>query len=668
MLTAILKSTAAPRWALRFKPSHADVAAIAVQIRRKIQQLASSSDDGIRSLAQQIAEQNSSLRANQSNSGSPITRRTIKLASCDLQIVAVVSEAARRTLGFQMYDCQLAATWIVASGKLIEMHTGEGKTLVCGAAAAVAALSGSATHVATTNAYLASRDYQVMQPMFQFLGITSSQLPSQHAPSQHAPSQHAPSQHAPSQSRAAYQQQIVYGPGYQFGFDYLFDQLTRQRFQLGSLGAETLSSIHGLDLSQELVQTDNFETTIIDEADSVLIDEALTPLILSAGASDSPEPIPFRAAHRFVEQLLENSDYLIDRQRLVISLTPIGLEKSTAYRNNLDSTRLRRTWTSYVHHALRAKHLLHRNKDYVVTDAKVKVVDPLTGRIFEDRTWQAGLHQAIEVKEGVEVTQPRQSQVRITRQTFINKYGQLCGMSGTLLDTADELKQTYGVSVVSIPTHRPCRRTILPPRFFASWEAKSHAIAIDVKKRHDSGQPILIGTNSIQKSLLLAQVLDSAGLQPIVLNGLQDQSEAEIVAHAGQPGQITIATNMAGRGTDIKLGDQSPARGGLHVIGTEPNPCRRVDRQLIGRSARQGQIGSAQFFISADDDLITKRGPRVAQSIIRACRRTSEARSDFSPAIVDLQIQEERCQTESRRLMVNNERWLDQVRETVFGK
>lgn len=652
MLAAVSRSLSVPAWGLSFQSRRTDISAITAEINKRAEQLTACSDAEIRRMSERLIEHNGSPQAKAARNQTH-DRPTSKQASSDFQSVAIVCEAVRRSLGLSMYDCQLAAAWITASGKMIEMQTGEGKTLVCGAAAAVEVLSGSTAHVATTNAYLAGRDYAAMRPLFDFLGITCATLPQEHSP---------------KQTKAAYLQQIVYGPGYQFGFDYLFDQITRQKYDLGALGAETLCSIQGLDVNRDLVQTGRFETTIIDEADSVLIDEALTPLILSVGTDDKLDPLPFKVANRFVEQLQESLHFRLDRRQSLITLTSIGLEKSNAYRSSLTSIRLQRTWSTYVSNALRARHLLDCNKDYVVADGKVKIVDPLTGRIFEDRNWQSGLHQAVEAKEGVEITAPRQSQVRTTRQTFIRKYNRIAGMSGTIEDTANELKQTYGVAVVAIPTHRPCRRSVLPNRFFANWEAKAAAIAVDVRMRHDQGQPILIGTTSIKKSLLLAQVLESAGLPPVVLNGLQDKAEAEIVAQAGQLGQITIATNMAGRGTDIKLSQESLQRGGLHVIGTEPNPCRRVDRQLVGRAARQGEIGSAQFFISADDDLILKRGPRVAHSIIRACNRNHETQTNFSNAIIQLQLQEERAQAEARRLMVSNERWLDKARDTVFGK
>lgn len=570
------------------------------------------------------------------------------------QAVAVVAAAAGRSLGMSMYDCQVLGAWATASGQMIEMQTGEGKTLVCGAAAAASALLGQKVHVATTNTYLASRDFEIVQPLFDFLGITSAALPEERLP---------------EISRVAYQQQIVYGPGYQFGFDYLADQLTRQNFHAGALGADTICAMEGLDLEGQMIQSGSFQTKIIDEVDSLLIDEALTPLILSGGGNQQPpDPKPYHAARHLVTQLVEDQDYRLDRRQSQVSLMPAGLGKCQQFRQQLGKLRLQQLWQNYVRNGLRAELLMQRNVDYVVDDGKVKIVDQLTGRIFEDRSWQAGLHQAVETKESVELTPLRESQVRITRQAYIGGYQHICGMSGTVQDTAQELSATYGVRVVSIATHRPCQRVLMPSRFFANWDAKAAAVADEVRQRHASGQPILIGTASIARSLAVDDALSAVGLQAVVLNGLQDKDEAEIVAQAGQPGMITIATNMAGRGTDIKLSPQSRQSGGLHVIGTEPNACRRVDRQLIGRSGRQGDPGSAQFFISADDDLIYQRGPALARRMTAASCPNGESRFDFTQDVLSLQIQEERHQAAIRQQMVSQERWLQQVRETVFGE
>ncbi|MFN7877214.1 MAG: preprotein translocase subunit SecA [Pirellula sp.] len=634
------------------------------RVRRRQVELDRATDKEIRSLANAIIDECQTQAYSQGNGwlsrlaslswSTPFLKRQLCPPPRLELAMAVVTTAAARSLRMSMYNCQLLGAWATVSGQMIEMQTGEGKTLVCGVAAAVNAMLGQNVHVFTTNAYLASRDFEFIKPLFDFLGLTSAALPEDHLP---------------EVSRQAYKAQIVYGPGYQFGFDYLADQLTRQKFHIGTLGADVLCAIDGLDPEVQLIQSGSFQTAIVDEADSVLIDEAVTPLILSGVVSQQPpDPTPFRVARDLVSQLVEDKDYRLNRRQSQVLLTPAGIEICQKFRQKLGDLRLQRLWQNYVKNALHAELMLGRNADYVVDDGKVKIVDQLTGRIFEDRSWQAGLHQAVEMKESVELTPPRESQVRITRQAYIGRYQQICGMSGTIQDTAEELKKIFGVHVVTIATNMPCRRTLMPSRFFSSWDAKAAAIAKEVRKRHANGQPILIGTASIARSLALYDVLAADGLHAVVLNGLQDKDEALIVAQAGQQGAITIATNMAGRGTDIKLSPRSRQSGGLHVIGTEPNNCRRVDRQLIGRSGRQGDPGSAQFFISADDDFVYQRAPALARRIKVACHPDGESRFDFTKDVLRSQIQEEHRQASIRKQTVSHELWLQQVRESIFGE
>lgn len=617
---------------------------LAADIRRRAFQLRKLSDSQLAATASAIRDEGRQ----------PIDRLSRPRSASRLHdALAATVEAVRRALGVELYDCQVAGAFATASGALIEMQTGEGKTLVTGVAAAARAITGTRVHVCTTNDYLAARDFDTLQPVFTRLGLSAGRLPSKACA---------------QESRTAYQCDIVYGPGYQFGFDFLSDQLTRRRFSASQLGNSLLQALDGFELSHQLLQADRFEAMIVDEADSVLIDEALTPLILSFGDGQDPPRKPFEQANQFALGLQRDTDYRMDQAQASIILTAAGIEKADACRQKLSGVRLQRQWKTYVQNALRAQLLMHRNDQYVVSDGKVKIVEPFTGRIAEDRSWQDGLHQAIEVKEGVKLTPPKLSQVHVTRQQYISQYQSVSGLSGTLQDAAPELRQTYRSRVALIPTHFPCQRKVETPRFFCSWDAKLRALTADACQRHRRGQPILIGTRTIRESILVSHALQAAGLEAVVLNGLQNRAEAEIVAEAGQASRITIATNMAGRGTDIKLSPEAKQCGGLHVIGTEPNHCRRVDRQLIGRAARQGDPGSAQFFISAEDELIQRRAPQLVSRMQRTCGPGGESCVDFSPDVSQVQRAEEQRQYLARQQMVRSERWLDSVRECVFGE
>jgi preprotein translocase subunit SecA len=567
--------------------------------------------------------------------------------------LAIADQAVTRQLGMSLYPVQLAGAYAAALGWMIEMQTGEGKTLVAAAAATTAALCGSRVHVATTNAYLAGRDRAAVQPLFELLGLGVGCL------------QDGLELAA---IREAYQQPVVYGTGYQFGFDYLFDQLTRRRDGSSELGRSVMQAIAGVDPTASLRQPFPFDGAIVDEADSVLIDEALTPLIVSIDQGGTPDRPPYELARKLAQQLRPGVDYRLEPRELQIRLTPDGQQRVNASRGELNGQRLLRPWVNHVTNAIVAEVLLKRNHHYVVDQDRVKIVDALTGRIFEDRSWQAGLHQAVETKEGVPLTSPRVAQARITRQGLVGRYRWVGGMSGTLQDAAAELGRSYGCRVLAIPTHHRCRRHLLACQFFRDWDAKMHSMLVDIQQRHRRGQPILIGTQTIDRSLQVADYLERAGLQPVVLNGLQDQAEADIVSEAGGTGRITIATNMAGRGTDIKLSPRARQSGGLHVIGSEPNECRRVDRQLVGRAGRQGDPGSAQFFVSADDTLLVRRAPWLADRIKRGCDARGWCRQDLTGWLIKAQRLEEQRQMARRQAMVRHERWMRTVRDSVFNE
>ncbi|MGI9518411.1 MAG: preprotein translocase subunit SecA [Pirellulaceae bacterium] len=564
------------------------------------------------------------------------------------------SEVMRRTLGFRLHDVQIRGALAAASGSIIEMQTGEGKTVVCGLAALIRSVFDQSVHVATTNNYLAERDHDSVCGVFRALGTSSAviQLGA-----------------SGSDTRAAYRCQITYGPGYLFGFDYLKDQIKLRDEESLTLGREVLLSIHGRDLGQELAQHLH-RSIIVDEADSVLIDESTTPLILSGGVDPtiSPQVVEgYRQACRVAEQMQENTHFTLDSIERKVELNDEGQQLAHDELAVLGRLDLRQPWPVYIQNALFAKYLLLRDEHYVVHEDKIKLVDQNTGRIFEDRTLRGGLHQAVQAREEVEIEPPNRTLARITRQRFFQLYDMVCGMTGTAAGSQQELEYFYHSPVVSLDPNRPCKRIELRERYFVDWEAKLRAIAADVRMRAPAQQPVLIGTRTIKESWMVANALKARGVEAVILNGVQDAEEADIVGRAGQLGAITIATNMAGRGTDIKLSQESRSRGGLHVICTQRHTSRRVDRQLAGRSARQGDPGSVQFFISADDDLFARNGKSLAARICRTAGDDGESRTDFAAEIERLQGKIEREQFELRRRLVGHDGWMDQIRETMAG-
>jgi preprotein translocase subunit SecA len=596
-----------------------------------------------------IAKQVTELREQLS---SP-SRKTKRLNSRDAaKIVALGEEAVRRVLGFRLHNVQLAAVFNAAAGTAIEMQTGEGKTVVSAMIAFVQSCLKSNVHLATTNAYLAERDFNQLHPVFERLGISTALI------------SHGQDQQA---KRAAYRADVTFGPGYQFGFDYLADQVVLRHQQTGRLGASTLSFIDGFDIESLLLQPGHFGTMIVDEADSIMIDEALTPLILS-GANDTHESLePYQYARQFAERMTPGIDYIVSPNAKRIELTRATVETlHQDFLNQPNRMQLTRPWQRYIENAIHALHFLERNEHYVVQDGEIKIVDQFTGRIFDDRQWQDGLHQAVQAKENVQIQGGNVVQAQISRQRYFMLYEKLIGLSGTLRGTEKELRSVYRLPVISIPTHLPSKRSVLPTRFFESMESRLEAIQRDVKTRHEGGQPVLIGTRTIRQSLLVQEALQAAGMNPVVLNGIQDRAEAEIVAQAGQSGALTIATNMAGRGTDIKLAKDAKNRGGLHVIGYEHNPSRRVDRQLIGRCARQGEPGSSQFYASAVDEMIVVHGRGLSARMQKAARKNGECPIDsFSSDVRTIQRAEEVKALVARQQLMRSVNWLDQIRNSL---
>ncbi|MDN3277731.1 helicase-related protein [Frankia sp. RB7] len=498
---------------------------------------------------------------------------------------ALVREATFRVLRIRHHAVQLMGAWAMIDGRFAEMQTGEGKTLTALPTAITAALSGRPVHVITVNDYLAARDAEELEPIYRALGLTVGVI------------QH---DDEAEQRRAAYACDVTYGVNKEIAFDYLRDGL-----KLGdrrSHASRMAGKLSGANMPPLLLHGLYF--AIVDEADSILIDEARTPLII-AGAEANPLPNEvFAQALGFANQLKPHADFVLYGNAQNVELTPAGTETLKKLSHGLNGIwEARKGREELVNYALAALHHYKIDQHYVVVDGKVEIIDEFTGRIAEGRSWQHGLHQLIETKENCEITARHATQTSITYQRFFRRYLHLCGMSGTISEVAGELRAVYDVPVVRIPTHRPTRRTSRGTRMFATSEQKWSAVVDTVLEHRREGRPTLIGTRAIETSELLSKLLNTAGIDHVVLNAHHDRQEADIVAEAGRAGRVTVATNMAGRGTDIKLGDGVEAKGGLHVVLTEFHESARIDRQLIGRGGRQGQPGTYEIIAALDDEL-----------------------------------------------------------------
>jgi preprotein translocase subunit SecA len=498
---------------------------------------------------------------------------------------AVIRETSARRLGLRPYPVQLMGGLALLDGRFVEMATGEGKTLAASLAAATAVLAGVPTHVLTVNDYLAGRDAEQLHPLYEALGISVGAV------------QHG---QTPDERRAAYACDIVYSAHREVAFDYLRDRLALGRRGIGNLLVERMSRedgapgllLHGLHFA------------IVDEADSVLIDEARTPLIIagSSGAEDGDDV--YATALRLADALIPERDYAMVSDRRTVEMTEPGRARLTETVRGLSGVwKARRGREHLVTQALAARHLYQCNRHYVVIDGKVQIVDEFTGRIAHGRSWQHGLHQLIEAKEGCRMTNRDETLASITYQRFFSRYLCLAGMSGTLSEVAGELTATYGPDVVRIPTHRRSIRRSRGVRLFRNAEAKWQATMEAARREAAKGRPVLIATRSVADSERLGEMLAGAGCDHVVLNARHDAAEAAIVTEAGRAGRITVATNMAGRGTDIKLGPGVAGCGGLHVILTEFYESTRVDRQVIGRGGRQGDPSTYEAIVALDDEL-----------------------------------------------------------------
>ncbi len=566
--------------------------------------------------------------------------------------LALASEAIRRVFGFILHDVQIRGAAAVAQGEVVQMQTGEGKTMVAASAAVSRSLSKKGVHVITTNSYLAERDCQELRPVFDMLGITLGVLRQESTL---------------AETRRAYAAEVTYGPGYQFGFDYLKDQLALRSVAEVPLGSKLRAGLSGQRVGEVPLRQRPRDFAIIDEIDSVLLDEASTPLILSGSASGKDDTSPYEIACDSVGRFVEDTDFTIETPSQRILLAVDAVIRSQQSLHGKRGIRLARPWATYLRNAIQAQYRLFRNEHYAVIDDEVRIVDQNTGRIFADRSWRDGLHQAVQAKERATITPSETSLARITRQRYFQQYRQLAGLTGTAIGAEPEFQSTYQLRVVPIATARPCLRIIIPMRAFGSLDAKRKAIAIDTAQRHQLGQPVLIGTRTIDESRRLSDCLNALQLPHVILNGLQDADEATIITQAGQHGSITIATNMAGRGTDIKLSPQARGNGGLHVVVSEPHTSQRIDRQLIGRCSRQGDPGSAQVFVCAEDQLLTLHAPKLALRLRRLARSDGECDLDLTTEVFRIQQRVEIAQSRQRSALLKQDEWLDGVRKVLSG-
>ena len=511
-----------------------------------------------------------------------------------IEAFALCREASRRTIGLRHFDVQLVGGIVLHGGKIAEMKTGEGKTLVASLALYLNALPGKGVHLVTVNDYLARRDAGWMGPIYNALGMSvginvgtagTFVFDPEYLDETHPDSR---LQHLrPATKKEAYGADITYATNSELAFDYLRDNMAR-----------------------DLSQCFQWELTyaIVDEVDSILIDEARTPHIISGQSEESTEK--YYQYARWAARLTEGEDYEVDLKHKSASLTETGIakmERWTGIKNIYDLENV--IEAHQINQALKGKALFLRDRDYLVKDGEVLIVDEFTGRTMPGRRWSDGLHQAVEAKEGIKVQQEQKTIATITVQNYFRQYDKLAGMTGTAVTEAEEFHKIYGLDVVVIPTHRPMVRTDSPDVIYKTEQSKFEAVIDEIVEMNKQGRPILVGTVSVEKSERLAKMLERRGLKHNVLNAKQHEREAAIVAEAGQPKAVTIATNMAGRGTDIVLGPGVTDVGGLHIIGTERHESRRIDNQLRGRAGRQGDPGSSKFFISLEDDLMKIFGP-----------------------------------------------------------
>ena len=555
---------------------------------------------------------------------------------------ALVCETADRQLGMRHYKVQLLGGIALHFGTIAEMQTGEGKTLTATLPLYLNALIGKGAHLATANDYLARRDTEWMRPIYESLGLSVGVIESRNPP---------------SDRRVAYACDITYGTAKEFGFDFLRDrlQLRSRNPGLGDSLASMLGQQPDKSVEQALLNP-RCHFALVDEADSILIDEARTPLIISATMFENAQVAEacFCWAAKSAGQFHDSQHYDYDPENKTVNLNSDGRAqlRSLAKPPLMDSVNLPYI-REYVERAIKVQRDFIRDRHYVVHDNDIVIVDEFTGRLAEGRKWRGGIHQAIEAKEGLNITAPSGQAAQITVQELFSRYERLSGMTGTASSSARELKKVYGTRVIPIPTNRPSRRVRLPDRIFATQTDKWTAVVEEVKEMLADGRPVLIGTRSIDKSEALSRLLSQSGIKHRVLNARRLAEEAGIVSEAGRPDNVTVATNMAGRGTDIQLAPRVAEKGGLHVIGTEMHDSTRIDRQLAGRCARQGDLGSFRQLLSLDDDILATGFGRDKADKIRSAHRQSSKLDHLTGLFHEAQARVEREHFKQRRILMH---------------
>lgn len=559
--------------------------------------------------------------------------------------LALVREVSRRELGMEPYREQVAAAVAMVQGCLVELATGEGKTLVATMPAVIAGWRGRGCHVMTVNDYLAKRDANTLRKLYAACGLSVGWVEGQMPP--------------PDRKRA-YEADITYCTNKETAADYL-----RDRLQLGRLRGLTdalVSKINhgGMGGVDRLVMR-GLENAIIDEADSLLIDEAVTPLIISNEAPNAEQDLAFEQAAKLVDQMSKEEHYKINLRYRDADLTRAGKALTAELCEKLpgiwQSPRMR---DELIVQAITAKELFLKDQQYVVQEGKVVIVDESTGRLMPDRSWRHGLHQAVEAKERLEVTPAKDTMARVSFQRFFRMYRHVSGMTGTAWEARHELWQVYKLPTVRIPTHRPCIRVQHPERVFGTSEARWVAVVEEVKRIHKLGRPVLVGTRSVEASEKLSSMLNAKALKHDVLNAVRHEEEAAIVEQAGQPGRITVATNMAGRGTDIKLGPGIAEAGGLHVISTDRNESGRIDRQLYGRAGRQGDPGSAIAFVSLEDELVRKYLTRASRRAAASAGDREASSGRMHRLFNKAQQRAQRLARKQRKSVLKSDDWMEE--------
>jgi len=514
-------------------------------------------------------------------------------------VFALVREMAHRILGMRHYPTQLMAGWALMHGMVLEMNTGEGKTFAATLPACTAALAGIPVHVITANDYLAERDASLLETLYEAMGLSVGVV------------LHGMS---PQERRRAYQCDVVYCSNKEIVFDYLRDGISggdkrghirRKISDLASKKNDACRVMRGLHFA------------IIDEADSILIDEARTPLIITGQEGNEINSQDIYYAMKFSDDLKDNNDFHVKPQDMNVELMASGKAKVAAYGGDIGGSWRNKVWAEeWIRQALTAKYIFHRDEQYIIKDGRVVIVDEQTGRGMPDRSWERGLHQMIEYKESCDITSPRSTQARISYQQFFQRYIHLAGMTGTAREVRRELWVIYGLPFVRVPTHRKTIRRHEASNVFVTQQKKLDAMSRRISKMQTLGRPVLIGVRTVQMSEKLSSRLNDDGIHHSLLNARQGEEEAKIIAKAGEPGQVTIATNMAGRGTDIRLGKGVGSIGGLHVILSERHDSKRVDRQLIGRCGRQGDSGSYEYMLSMEDELFRMFDLKIMQRLM----------------------------------------------------